>query len=162
STVVSWRTKRVGKINIPKTLFDYKFSSGCVAARESSARCISCIPFKLSNALGSDHFGSRHLLSHASALQRQDGRCWGNGNVATSVLAAISTERKFSCPIKIIQADPRFGAALLEGHEARLAHDHTRADIVRYDDSGHMPHRDIAFAQRFIGVHQDIVINLTL
>jgi pimeloyl-ACP methyl ester carboxylesterase len=112
--------------------------------------------------IGSDHFGSRHLLSHASALQRQDGRCWGNGNVATSVLAAISTERKFSCPIKIIQADPRFGAALLEGHEARLAHNHPCAEIVRYDDSGHMPHRAIAFEQRFMGDLEAFILNLKL
>jgi pimeloyl-ACP methyl ester carboxylesterase len=107
--------------------------------------------------IGSDHFGFRHLLSHASALQRQDGRCWGNG--AASVLAAISTERKFLCPVKIIQADPRFGAALLEGHEARLAHNNAHAEIVRYNASGHMPHRAIAFEQRFIGDLQAFVLS---
>jgi hypothetical protein len=109
--------------------------------------------------IGSDHFGFRHLLSHASALQRQDGRCWGNGNGAASVLAAISTERKFLCPVKIIQADPRFGAALLEGHEARLAHNNAHAEIVRYNASGHMPHRAIAFEQRFIGDLQAFVLS---
>ncbi|MCC8979673.1 alpha/beta fold hydrolase [Bradyrhizobium acaciae] len=99
--------------------------------------------------IGSDHFGSRHLLSHASALQRQDGRCWADGDVAGSVLAAIPTEREFLCPVKIIQADPGSGAALLEGHESRFAHGNPRADIVRYEGCGHSPHRAIAFTQRF-------------
>ena len=110
--------------------------------------------------IGSDHIGPRHLLSHASALQRQDGRCWGNGNGANSVLAAISTERKFLCPAKIIQADPRFGAALLQGHEARLANSNPGAEIVRYNDSGHSPHRALAFEQRFLGDLQGFISTL--
>ena len=57
--------------------------------------------------IGSDYFSLRHLLSSASALRRQDNNCWGNA-------------REFLCPTKIIYADPRFGAGLLEGHEARL------------------------------------------
>ncbi len=99
--------------------------------------------------IGRDHFGPCHLLSHASALQRQDGRCWANGNVATSVLAAIPTGRGISCPVKVVQADPGCGAALLQGHEARFAHDHPHADIVRYERCGHSPHRATAFEQRF-------------
>jgi pimeloyl-ACP methyl ester carboxylesterase len=111
--------------------------------------------------IGRDHFGARHLLSHASALQRQDGRCWGDGNVASSVLAAISTDREFLCPVKIIQADPRLGAALLEGHEARLAHANPHAEIVRYDGCGHSPHRAMAFEQRFMTDLQVFVSSLT-
>ncbi|WP_076866209.1 alpha/beta fold hydrolase [Bradyrhizobium mercantei] len=101
------------------------------------------------DGIGRDHFSSRHLLSHASALQRQDGRCWAGGQVAASVLAAIPTEQEFQCPVRIIQADPGCGAALLEGHESRFAHGNPRADIVRYDGCGHSPHRAIAFEQRF-------------
>jgi pimeloyl-ACP methyl ester carboxylesterase len=112
--------------------------------------------------IGSDHFGARHLLSHASALQRQDGRCWGDGNVATSVLAAISTDREFLCPVKIIQADPRLGAALLEGHEARLAQANPHAEIARYDGCGHTPHRAMAFEQRFMTDLQVFISSLTL
>ncbi|WP_050629233.1 alpha/beta fold hydrolase [Bradyrhizobium viridifuturi] len=99
--------------------------------------------------IGGDHFNPRHLLSHASALQRQDGRCWAGGNVAGSVLAAIATGREFLCPVQIVQADPRCGAALLEGHEVRFARDNPRAGIVRYEGCGHSPHRAIAFEQRF-------------
>jgi len=95
---------------------------------------------------GSDHIGPRHLLSHASALQRQDGRCWEN---VPAMLAAIPTGRAFRCPVKIIQADPRLGAALLEGHEIRLVRTNPRAEIVRYVGSGHGPHRALAFEQRF-------------
>ncbi|MFB9266873.1 alpha/beta fold hydrolase [Bradyrhizobium erythrophlei] len=109
--------------------------------------------------IGSDHFGARHLLSHASALQRQDGRCWGN--IATSVLAAIATERKFLCPVRITQSDPRLGAALLEGHETRLAHDNPHAEIIRYGGCGHTPHRSIEFEQRFMADLQAFISSLT-
>ena len=81
--------------------------------------------------IGSDHIGPRHLLSHASSLQRQDGRCWGDGKLTGSLLAVIATEQKFRCPAKVLQADPRFGPALLQGHEARLAASNPAADIVR-------------------------------
>lgn len=98
--------------------------------------------------ISSDHYASKHLLSFASALQRQDGRCWGN---VTEIVAAIATEREFHCPAKIIQADPRCGAALLDGHEARLAKTNPHAEIVQYRDSGHIPHFTVAFEHRFIG-----------
>lgn len=103
--------------------------------------------------IGSDHIGLRHLLSHASALQRQDGRSWGNETGAPSGrgLAAIATEREFRCPAEIIQADPRCGAALLDGHEARLAKTNPHAKIIQYRDCGHSPHRTLAFEHRFIG-----------
>ncbi|MGY3529658.1 alpha/beta fold hydrolase [Bradyrhizobium sp. USDA 4452] len=110
--------------------------------------------------IGRDHFGPRHLLSHASALQRQDGRCWADGNVGTSVLAAIPTKREFLCPVRIIQADPGCGAALLEDHDARFAHDNPRADIVRYESCGHSPHRSIAFEQRFAADLQTFLLSL--
>lgn len=112
--------------------------------------------------VGRDHFGSRHLLSHASALQRQDTRCWADGNLAGNVLAAISIERKFKCPTRIIQADPRLGAALLGGHEARFAHDNPHAELVRYDGCGHTPHRALAFEQRFIDDLQTFMSDLPL
>ena len=96
--------------------------------------------------IASDHIGPRHLLSHASALQRQDGRCWNN---AGHNLAVIETGREFRCPAKIIQPDPRFGAAMLEGHEARLAKTNPKAEIVRYRDCGHSPHRTLGFEECF-------------
>ena len=111
----------------------------------------------------SDHVGPRHLLSHASALQRQDGRCWQGvgGQGDGDILAAIPTGREFLCPAKIIQADPRFGAALLEGHEARLAKTNPRAEIVRYDGSDHNPHRSLAFERRFIEDLQTFLSKVT-
>jgi pimeloyl-ACP methyl ester carboxylesterase len=100
--------------------------------------------------IGSDHISQRHLLSHASALQRQDVRCWESVMDSGGILAEISTKRAFACPAKIIQADPRFGSALLEGHEARLARTNPKAEIVQYRDCGHGPHRTRAFEDRFI------------
>ena len=46
--------------------------------------------------IASNHIGSRHLLSQASALQRQDNRCWENV-IQASILAAVKTEREFRC-----------------------------------------------------------------
>jgi pimeloyl-ACP methyl ester carboxylesterase len=108
----------------------------------------------------SDHTGPRQLLSIASAIQRQDGRCWGNDGDISGVLAAIPTGREFLCPVKIIQADPRFGSALLEGHEARLADSNPQVEIVRYTDSGHRPHGTLAFERRFLGDLQGFVSSL--
>jgi pimeloyl-ACP methyl ester carboxylesterase len=98
-----------------------------------------------------EHFSPRHLLSHASALQRLDNRTWHSvaGDAADGILTTIATDRPFRCPAKIIQADARYGAALLDGHEVRLAKTNPHAEIVQYRDCGHSPHRAIAFEQRF-------------
>ena len=90
-------------------------------------------------------------MSFASALQRLDGRCWGNFVSSGEAFATIATEREFLCPTKIIHADPRFGAALLEGHKARLAKTNPKTEIVHYNGSGHRPHAARAFEQRFTG-----------
>lgn len=103
----------------------------------------------------SDHIGRRHLLSHASALQRQDARSWGD--LDGKILAAIATGREFRRPTRIIQADPRFGAALLDGHEARLAKTNPHADIIQYHGCGHSPHRTTAFEERFAADLMDFV-----
>jgi hypothetical protein len=50
----------------------------------------------------------------------------------------------------IIQADPRCGAALLDGHEVRLAKTNPSAELIQYRDCGHSPHRYISFQQRFM------------
>ncbi|MGP8120068.1 MAG: alpha/beta fold hydrolase [Xanthobacteraceae bacterium] len=99
--------------------------------------------------LARDHFSPRHLLSYASALQRQDNRCWANV-IGSGALEAIATGRAFRCPAKIIQADPGCGAALLEGHEIRLARTNPEAEIVRYAGSGHRCHAARAFEARFL------------
>jgi len=96
--------------------------------------------------VASDHIGPRQLLSHASALQRQDNRCWAS---IGSLLAPIPTNGEFRCPTRILQADPGLGAALLDGHEARLARANPRAEIVRYSGAGHGIHRERAFEEKF-------------
>ena len=46
-----------------------------------------------------DHISARHLLSHASALQRVDPSCLSH-EALKETLQAISTERAFRCPSK--------------------------------------------------------------
>jgi pimeloyl-ACP methyl ester carboxylesterase len=99
--------------------------------------------------IASDHLSGRHLLSFASALQRQDNRCWDNLVSSGQLLADIATDREFQCPTKIIQADPTCGAALLEGHDVLLAKINPKAEIVRYERCGHRCHAERAFEQRF-------------
>ena len=99
-----------------------------------------------------DHFSPRHLLSHASAVQRQDNKCWGGkpGEVAgAKILSEIDTARSFRCPAIVVRGDPELGGALLEGHDARLASTNPQASILHYKGCGHHPHRMTNFATRF-------------
>jgi len=102
--------------------------------------------------IGSDHYGPRHLLSHASALQRLDVRCWASfaGQACAQTLSAIPTALAFKSPALLIQADPRLGPAFLDGHEIRLKKTNPEMETVRYDGSGHTPHRSLAFEERYI------------
>jgi pimeloyl-ACP methyl ester carboxylesterase len=95
-----------------------------------------------------DHITSRHLLSHASAIQRLDTRCIGD-DVLRSLLSSISTDRPFLCPSKIIRGEQRLGAALWDAHVEPLKVTNPELEIVQYEQSGHHPHRMIALAERF-------------
>jgi pimeloyl-ACP methyl ester carboxylesterase len=106
---------------------------------------VSNVPSPM-GGIGSDHFSARQLLSLASALQRQDLHCWDS----TALLDAIATTQPFQCPAKVIQADARMGAALLDGHELRLARTNPTAEIVLYQDCGHAPHGTRGFEARFL------------
>ena len=117
------------------------------ARLDTYVRFVSNAPSPM-GGIASNHFGPRHLLSHASALQRQDPACWAD---LPNLVATLDTTLPFRCPAKVIQADPRMGAALLEGHEVRMATTNPQAEVVRYQDSGHIPHRTFAFAERFFG-----------
>jgi pimeloyl-ACP methyl ester carboxylesterase len=135
----------------------FAFVSAQHAAWQKEGAPLAAYVTALSNApapmggKNSDHFNARHLLSHASALQRLDNRTWHSvaGDAADGILTTIATDKPFRCPVKIIQADSRYGAALLEGHEQRLAKINPQAEIVQYRDCGHSPHRAHAFAERF-------------
>lgn len=107
--------------------------------------------------IASDHTTPGHLLSHASALQRQDNHCWEK--VASGeILATIATDREFRCPAKIVQGDPRCGAALLDDQVIQLANANPRAEIVQYRDCGHAPYRTIAFEQRLFGDLENFIL----
>jgi pimeloyl-ACP methyl ester carboxylesterase len=95
-----------------------------------------------------DHISARHLLSHASAIQRLDARCIGD-HVLRSLLSSIPTHRPFLCPAKLIRGEQRFGAALWDGHAELLVATNPRMDIVQYELCGHHPHRMISLAERF-------------
>lgn len=100
--------------------------------------------------VAADHFPPRHLLSHASALQRQDNRVWTNVAGGGSALAAIRTTEPFKVPATVIAGDPALGAALLDGHPERLQAANPGATIVKYPGSGHNPRRATAFARRYV------------
>jgi pimeloyl-ACP methyl ester carboxylesterase len=111
--------------------------------------------------INSDHMNARHLLSHASALQRQDNRCWDEViGPSGGLLAALNTDRAFRLPAKVIQADPGCGAALLDSHVQSLAKINPRAEVVRYDGCGHSVHRTSAFEQRFFRDLEDFISSL--
>ena len=104
--------------------------------------------------VASDHFSRRHLLSQASALQRQDNKCWGKvpgESASASFLSVIDTARKFHCHTSIVRGDPNLGGVLLEGHEHRLASLNPLSTIHHYKGCGHQPHRLLAFESQFAG-----------
>ncbi|ATE65746.1 alpha/beta fold hydrolase [Rhizorhabdus dicambivorans] len=100
----------------------------------------------------SDHISHRHLLSHASSLQRQDNRCWGDDGsvVQGSVLAEIDTTAKILCPVTLLQGDPAYGAAFLDGHENRFKQANPDARVVGFPGIGHNIHRTVASAPLFL------------
>jgi pimeloyl-ACP methyl ester carboxylesterase len=66
-----------------------------------------------------DHILPRHLPSQASALQRQDNRCWGLASPEVDhLMVPVPRERPLLCPAMVIQSDTQFGAVFLTGHEA--------------------------------------------
>jgi pimeloyl-ACP methyl ester carboxylesterase len=117
---------------------------------------LAAILDSLSNApspmggLARDHILPRHLLSQASALQRQDARCWALASPEVDhLMVPVPRERPLRCPAMVIQGDARFGAVFLDGHETRFVKATPHAEIVRYEGSGHSPHRSFAFEDRF-------------
>jgi pimeloyl-ACP methyl ester carboxylesterase len=117
---------------------------------------LAAILDSLSNApspmggLAKDHILPRHLLSQASALQREDTRCWELASPEVDhLMVPVPRERPLRCPAMLIQGDARFGAVFLDGHETRFAKASPDAEIVRYEGSGHSPHRSFAFEDRF-------------
>ena len=97
-----------------------------------------------------DHILPRHLLSQASALQRQDNRCWALASPEVDrLMAPVPRERPLLRPVTVIQGDARFGAVFLPGQDARFLAANPHAEIIAYEGAGHSPHRSFAFEDRF-------------
>jgi pimeloyl-ACP methyl ester carboxylesterase len=101
---------------------------------------------------GRDNLTERHLLSHASGLQRQDRRCWGEEGEEKPKerLGLIKTSQPFQCPIKIIRGEERLGGVLFDDHERQLRRTNPEAQIVLYAGCGHLIHQSKAFERRFL------------
>jgi pimeloyl-ACP methyl ester carboxylesterase len=129
-----------------------------IAARQAElqARCAPISDYLefISNApspmggMNRDHVSYRHLLSHASALQRQDNKCW-ESVAGGKALAAIDVNKPFERPAAILRSDPRCGAALLGEHEARLRETNPGSTVLYYEGCGHAPHRTKDFDTHF-------------
>lgn len=100
--------------------------------------------------LARDHFSQRHLWSYASSLQRQDNQCWGKATGSDNMLGVIDTKKPFTCPVAVVAADPRCGAALLEGHGERLLQVNPQLTLLNYAGCGHRVHAATAFEGRFM------------
>jgi len=93
-----------------------------------------------------DHITTRHLLSHASAIQRLDTRCIGD---VKGLLSSIPTDRPFLCSAKLIRGEQRLGAAFWDAHVDALKATNPELEIVQYEQGGHHLHRMIRLAERF-------------
>jgi pimeloyl-ACP methyl ester carboxylesterase len=152
-----WYLGEVGEWE--KTFFPRKFAAVSAQQEQWQRRhapladylaFLSAAPWP-TGGVASDHTTLRHLLSHASALQRQDNLCWRDAGAgrAGSGLSAIDTSRPFQRPVKVVVGESRLGSAFLDDHAARLAAVNQDVEIVRYVGSGHEPHRTREFEQRF-------------
>ncbi|WP_407179967.1 alpha/beta fold hydrolase [Bradyrhizobium sp. STM 3562] len=103
-----------------------------------------------------DHISARHLLSHASAIQRVDPRCLRNDSLKET-LSSISTERPFLCPAKLVRGEERFGAAFWDEHAVSLLESNPHLEIVQYKQCGHHPHRMQGLEARFLSDLQDFI-----
>jgi pimeloyl-ACP methyl ester carboxylesterase len=89
----------------------------------------------------------RQIVSHASALQRQDRRCWSVP--AHDTFSGIDMDAPFRAPVTLIRADSRLGAAFLDDHEQRIRRGNPDLAVLHYEGSDHFPQRTHAFADRF-------------
>ncbi len=100
-----------------------------------------------SGGVFADHMGYRQILSHASALQRQDPACWRIP--VQESFAALDTSVPFRRPTRLIRCDSTLGAAFLDEHAERIRGVNPLLDIIHYEGSDHFPQRTYAFAERF-------------
>ena len=103
-----------------------------------------------------DHISARHLLSHASAIQRVDPRCLRDDSLKET-LSLITTERPFLCPAKVVRGEERFGGAFWDEHAVSLLATNPHLEIVQYKQCGHHPHRMPDFEPRFLNDLEDFV-----
>lgn len=102
-----------------------------------------------SGGVFADHMGHRQILSHASALQRQDPACWARP--MQEVFASLDTTRPFRRPTRLIRCDATLGAAFVDEHAALIQAVNPWLEITHYVGSDHFPQRTYAFAERFRG-----------
>jgi pimeloyl-ACP methyl ester carboxylesterase len=110
----------------------------------------------LLGGVAQNHISARHLLSHASALQRVDPRCLRDDSLKET-LSSISTKRPFLCPAKLVRGEERFGAAFWDEHAVNLLAINPHLEIVQYKLCGHHPHRMPGFDQRFFYDLEDFI-----
>jgi pimeloyl-ACP methyl ester carboxylesterase len=142
-----------------QTLFPRKFAiiSGQQAQWQAQQAPLATYLGFLSKApwpgggVAADHISQRHLLSHASALQRQDNLAWrdAGGGAQGSGLSAIDTARPFRRPVRFAVGEAQLGSAFLDSHAVRLSATNPGIQITRYSGCGHDPHRTREFEQRF-------------
>jgi pimeloyl-ACP methyl ester carboxylesterase len=100
-----------------------------------------------------DHTPRRQIVSHGSALHRQDFACWATP--VSEAFGGFDADRPFRRPTWVIHADSTLGAALLDHQAARLAVTNgangpdAAFSLRSYAGSDHFPHRTTAFAARF-------------
>lgn len=100
-----------------------------------------------SSGVFADHMSYRQILSHASALQRQDPACWRIPMHES--FATLDTTQPFRRPTRVIRADSTLGAAFLDKHADDLRAVNPSVEVLHYEGSDHFPLRTYAFAPRF-------------
>ncbi|WP_375203692.1 alpha/beta hydrolase [Hyphococcus sp.] len=95
-----------------------------------------------------DHVSSRHLLSAASALMRQDPDCWTPAK-STAVFESFKGDGPLKVPAMLVRADPKLGAGFAPEHEARFAAANPAAKVEMIKDAPHRIHATTSCQPKF-------------
>lgn len=128
SALVSRRGERVAAVAISQALPRHQRCPGDAPTAKRAACGLSDVHCECAVTDGRNE--QRPFLAAAFAEPRLGAaasryRCWSSviGETVGGILAAIATDRAFRRPVRIIQADPKCGAALLDGHDCPACQD---------------------------------------
>ena len=99
--------------------------------------------------VASDHQSERQIRSRAYQLQTFDPSCLGPA-IDGRVFAEFDSSHPIPCPVIVLAANPKFGAAFRDGDRERLAAHSPHAIVVAFPEVGHSIRGATVSSARFL------------